>query len=225
MFRLSAFRQQLLAEYVRSAEAPVVEATGASVVQDAETSTTETTLQKYISDPPRIIPMQHLAHMIAILSEDGDGLSSSGSGSPTSPTPLSPASTLPLSTSSLSSGPPLSFAVSTPPTPGDLSISRPRARLSWGVPVPGDPEHTVYVWFDALLVYLSGLGYPWVRAGAENVGRGMEEKSKAEESAIEHAWPPDLQVIGKDILRYVPIRASFLFPPHKPLLPCLAHIH
>jgi len=42
----------------------------------------------------------------------------------------------------------------------DLSISRPRSRLAWGVPVPGDPEHTIYVWFDALLVYLSGIGYP-----------------------------------------------------------------
>lgn len=61
----------------------------------------------------------------------------------------------------------------------DLSISRPRARLSWGVPVPGDCEHTMYVWFDALLVYLSGLGYPGSTSG----------------------WPVDLQIIGKDIIR------------------------
>ena len=64
----------------------------------------------------------------------------------------------------------------------DLSISRPRERIGWGIPVPGDPSQTVYVWFDALLVYLSGVGYP---------------------SAEATVWPPDVQVIGKDILRYV----------------------
>jgi methionyl-tRNA synthetase len=67
----------------------------------------------------------------------------------------------------------------------DLSISRPRSRLSWGVPVPGDPDHTVYVWFDALTVYLTGLGYPWTKPTLT----GME------------SWPPNLQVVGKDILR------------------------
>lgn len=64
----------------------------------------------------------------------------------------------------------------------DLSISRPRERIGWGIPVPGDPSQTVYVWFDALLVYLSGVGYP---------------------SAGTTAWPPDVQVVGKDIVRYV----------------------
>ena len=64
----------------------------------------------------------------------------------------------------------------------DLSISRPRERIGWGIPVPGDPSQTVYVWFDALLVYLSGVGYP---------------------STGTTAWPPDVQVVGKDIVRYV----------------------
>jgi methionyl-tRNA synthetase len=68
----------------------------------------------------------------------------------------------------------------------DLSISRPKSRLSWGVHVPGDPEHTIYVWIDALTIYLTGAGYPW--AG----GNGGEKGG----------WPADLQVIGKDILRY-----------------------
>jgi methionyl-tRNA synthetase len=62
----------------------------------------------------------------------------------------------------------------------DLSVSRPRDRIGWGIPVPGDPSQTVYVWFDALLVYLSGVGYP---------------------SAGTTAWPPDVQVVGKDIVR------------------------
>jgi len=43
---------------------------------------------------------------------------------------------------------------------GDLSISRPRKRLSWGIPLPFDPEHVCYVWFDALINYLTGIGYP-----------------------------------------------------------------
>ncbi|EIW74547.1 hypothetical protein CONPUDRAFT_140383 [Coniophora puteana RWD-64-598 SS2] len=69
----------------------------------------------------------------------------------------------------------------------DLSVSRPRTRLEWGVPVPGDPEHTIYVWFDALTVYLSGIGFPWAGGAAEGSGAG---------------WAPDVQVIGKDILRF-----------------------
>ncbi|KII94529.1 hypothetical protein PLICRDRAFT_127532 [Plicaturopsis crispa FD-325 SS-3] len=64
----------------------------------------------------------------------------------------------------------------------DLSISRPMERLHWGVPVPDDPSHTVYVWFDALTVYLTGAGYP--------------------DLTTTGAWPPALQIIGKDILRF-----------------------
>ena len=43
---------------------------------------------------------------------------------------------------------------------GDLSISRPKSRVDWGVPVPGDDEHVMYVWFDALTNYISTLGWP-----------------------------------------------------------------
>lgn len=68
----------------------------------------------------------------------------------------------------------------------DLSISRPRERLHWGIPVPTDPTHTIYVWFDALTVYLTGTGFPW---------------TGSETNPAQFAWPPDLQVIGKDILR------------------------
>jgi methionyl-tRNA synthetase len=78
----------------------------------------------------------------------------------------------------------------------DLSVSRPRSRLEWGVPVPGDPDHTVYVWFDALMCYLSGLGYPWSAGGPS--------------SGAAAAWPPNIQVVGKDIVRHVasPMRLS-----------------
>lgn len=63
---------------------------------------------------------------------------------------------------------------------GDLSISR--TRFDWGIPVPGDEEHVIYVWFDALINYLSGIGYP------------DDEYNKW--------WPADVHVIGKDILRF-----------------------
>lgn len=67
----------------------------------------------------------------------------------------------------------------------DLSISRPKNRLSWGIPVPGDPDHTMYVWFEALISYLSAIGYP----------------SPTATDGTTAAWPPDLQVMGKDIVR------------------------
>ena len=70
----------------------------------------------------------------------------------------------------------------------DLSISRPRSRLSWGIPVPGDPDQTIYVWIDALAAYLTSLGYPWSSTGGDGTAAG---------------WPPNVQVIGKDIIRYV----------------------
>lgn len=66
-------------------------------------------------------------------------------------------------------------------TSEDLSVSRPRSRVQWGVPVPGDPEQTMYVWVDALVNYLTVLGYP--------------ESTKG--------WPADVHVVGKDIIRYV----------------------
>jgi methionyl-tRNA synthetase len=69
-------------------------------------------------------------------------------------------------------------------TLADISISRPRSRLEWGIQVPDDSSQTVYVWFDALLIYLTGSGYPW--SSATNMG----------------CWPADLQIIGKDILRF-----------------------
>lgn len=67
----------------------------------------------------------------------------------------------------------------------DLSISRPRSRLTWGIPVPGDPEQTIYVWLDALIGYITASGYPWT-PGCESLG----------------GWPADLHVIGKDIVRF-----------------------
>jgi len=66
----------------------------------------------------------------------------------------------------------------------DVSVSRPKKSLSWGIPVPDDPEQVMYVWLDALANYITVLGYP---------DRPEEYKS---------FWPADVQVIGKDILRF-----------------------
>jgi len=64
----------------------------------------------------------------------------------------------------------------------DVSFSRPRKDLSWGVPVPDDKSQTIYVWADALVNYLSALGYP--------------------DDNYKKYWPPDVQCLGKDILRF-----------------------
>lgn len=68
----------------------------------------------------------------------------------------------------------------------DFSISR--VHLPWGIPVPGHPGHTFYVWFDALLGYLSALLDPAVPVRLEHLK--------------ERGWPAQLHVIGKDILRF-----------------------
>ncbi|SVD61471.1 uncharacterized protein METZ01_LOCUS414325, partial [marine metagenome] len=69
----------------------------------------------------------------------------------------------------------------------DLSISR--TTFKWGVPVPGDSNHIMYVWLDALTNYITALGFP--ESGTENFERGFETH-----------WPADLHIIGKDIVRF-----------------------
>jgi methionyl-tRNA synthetase len=66
----------------------------------------------------------------------------------------------------------------------DLCISRPKARLSWGIPLPFSPEHVTYVWFDALINYISAVG-------------SFDEDGNYKSDW----WPADLNLIGKDILR------------------------
>ncbi len=65
----------------------------------------------------------------------------------------------------------------------DVSISRPKKTLSWGVPVPGDDTQVMYVWIDALSNYLTVLGYP-------------------DNEQWKEFWPADIQVVGKDIVRF-----------------------
>ena len=73
----------------------------------------------------------------------------------------------------------------------DLSISRPRTRLEWGIPLPFDDKYVTYVWFDALINYVSALGGPG-------------------DARYETFWPRALHMIGKDILK-----------PHAVYWPCM----
>lgn len=75
----------------------------------------------------------------------------------------------------------------------DLCISRPKERLEWGIELPFDSGYVTYVWFDALVNYISAIGY------------GTDEFSKN--------WPVDFHVIGKDIL----------VPPHSVYWPIMLH--
>ncbi|MDD5727263.1 MAG: methionine--tRNA ligase [Victivallales bacterium] len=65
---------------------------------------------------------------------------------------------------------------------GDLCISRPKSRLSWGIELPFDRDYVCYVWFDALINYISGIGY------------------RRDEAAFKKWWPASCHLIGKDIL-------------------------
>lgn len=65
----------------------------------------------------------------------------------------------------------------------DLAVSR--TTFDWGIPVPGNPEHVMYVWIDALTNYISALGY------------GTEDDSK-----YQTYWPADVHLVGKDIIRF-----------------------
>jgi methionyl-tRNA synthetase len=79
----------------------------------------------------------------------------------------------------------------------DLCVSRPAARLGWGIPIPFDPGYVTYVWFDALVNYISipaAHGDAAVLAALQPGGAGA--KAGAE------LWPADVQVIGKDILKF-----------------------
>ena len=65
----------------------------------------------------------------------------------------------------------------------DISISRPKDKINWGIPVPSDTSQVMYVWFEALMNYITVLGYP-------------------EHDDFAKFWPANVQVIGKDIIRF-----------------------
>lgn len=65
----------------------------------------------------------------------------------------------------------------------DISVSRPKDKIGWGIAVPGDSKQVMYVWFEALMNYITVLGYP-------------------EHEDFKNFWPANVQVIGKDIIRF-----------------------
>jgi methionyl-tRNA synthetase len=65
----------------------------------------------------------------------------------------------------------------------DISISRPKDKISWGISVPGDAHQVMYVWFEALMNYITVLGYP-------------------ENQDFKEFWPANVQILGKDIIRF-----------------------
>lgn len=88
----------------------------------------------------------------------------------------------------------------------DISISRPKDKISWGIPVPGDKDQVMYVWFEALMNYITVLGYP-------------------EHDDFKKFWPANVQVIGKDILRFhAAIWPGMLFALGLPL-PKTLYVH
>ncbi len=75
----------------------------------------------------------------------------------------------------------------------DLCISRPLARLNWGIPLPFDPEFVTYVWFDALVNYTS------VAAAHGDPALGYQPSTLNSQLSL---WPADIHVIGKDIVKF-----------------------
>lgn len=65
----------------------------------------------------------------------------------------------------------------------DISVSRPKSKIDWGIPVPGDPDQVMYVWVEALMNYITVLGYP-------------------DHQDFKDFWPAQVQVVGKGILRF-----------------------
>jgi methionyl-tRNA synthetase len=78
----------------------------------------------------------------------------------------------------------------------DLSISR--ATLKWGIPMPHDPAHVLYVWIDALSNYITALGYGSSYSELGSVGRAQPDTRNSE--LFDKYWPADVHLIGKEIL-------------------------
>ena len=86
----------------------------------------------------------------------------------------------------------------------DLSISRSKDKFDWGIDIPWDTNHVIYVWFDALLNYITAIGY----------GEDQEK--------LDSLWPASIQVVGKDILRFhAVIWPAMLMAADLPLPKCV----
>jgi len=87
---------------------------------------------------------------------------------------------------------------------GDLCISRPKARMNWGIELPFDADYVTYVWFDALVNYISAIGYT------------------VDEGRFQHHWPASFHLVGKDILTTHSVYwSTMLFALGLPVAECL----
>ncbi|MBI2453990.1 MAG: class I tRNA ligase family protein [Parcubacteria group bacterium] len=125
----------------------------------------------------------------------------------------------------------------------DISFSRPKKDLSWGVPVPNDPDQIMYVWCDALSNYITAIGY-----GEENPKSPLRQSYSARSDSSETRreaseirlrpelrprgnpkfnkwWPADLHIIGKDILRFHAAIWPGMLLSAKLLLPKAIFVH
>lgn len=98
---------------------------------------------------------------------------------------------------------------------GDLSISRPKKRLSWGIPLPFDHDHVCYVWFDALINYLTGIGYPdddqYLRFWSQ------VEHLVAKDILKPHGiyWPTMLKAAGIPVYQHLTVHGYWITPAGK----------
>jgi len=107
---------------------------------------------------------------------------------------------------------------------GDLSISRPSKRVSWGIPMPWDDSHVTYVWFDALINYVSALGYP----DGEKYKRYWEHASHLVGKDIikPHAifWPTMLEAAGIPIYKNLNVGGFLMGPDGRKMSKTLGNV-
>lgn len=80
----------------------------------------------------------------------------------------------------------------------DLSVTR--TKVAWGIPVPSNPKHTIYVWFDALINYISAAGFGTQICSDKTLHETQLKKIGVEN--FEDLWPADLHMVGKEIFRF-----------------------
>jgi methionyl-tRNA synthetase len=102
----------------------------------------------------------------------------------------------------------------------DLCISRPAARLNWGIPIPFDADFVTYVWFDALVNYIS---VPFAQ-GDPALVNALPSSIVPPVPAL-HLWPADLHIIGKDILKFHTVFWPIMLKAMKAPLPKQVLVH
>lgn len=102
----------------------------------------------------------------------------------------------------------------------DLSISRLKSRVSWGIRVPNDDDHVIYVWLDALTNYLTVTGYPQKQADSVNTkdGTNDQDKNLIQKWDRKPDWPAAWHIVGMDIIKFHAIYwPAFLMAANMPL--------